>query len=58
MLGCGHLHGGSRHVGQLHGSAETLVLLGVIVLQTDLQLDSLLELALLGLGALQHSCDG
>jgi len=50
------LHGRPRRVRQLDSAAEALVLLRVIVLQPDLQLDGLLELALLGAGALQHAC--
>ena len=41
-----------------NAAAETFVLAGVVVLEHDLQLDSLNELALLVLGALQHSIDG
>ena len=33
----------------LDGAGETLVLLGIVVLETDLQIDSLQELTLLGL---------
>jgi len=39
----------------LDGARETLVLLGIVVLEADLQVDGLHELALLGLlGVLQH----
>ena len=37
----------------LDGSRETLVLLGIVVLQSDLELDRLAKLALLVLRALQ-----
>jgi len=40
-------HAGTRNGGQLDGARETLVTLGVIVLQTDLQLDGLEEVPLL-----------
>lgn len=36
-----------RHRWKLHGPAETLVSLGVIVLETDLKLDSFEEISLL-----------
>ena len=49
---------GAGAVGQLHGAAETLVLLRVIVLQANLQLDGLSELALLLLGTAKHACRG
>ena len=38
---------GARVVGETHGADESLVLLGVVVLKTNLKLDSLGELALL-----------
>ena len=38
----------------LDGSRETLVLLGIIVLQTDLEFHGLAELPLLGLCRRQH----
>lgn len=44
-------HVGAGHRGQLDGARETLVTLRVIVLETDLELDSLEEVALLGLGS-------
>lgn len=56
-------HSGSGNVGQLDGTRETLVSLGVVVLQTDLQLDGFDEVSLLasvgtivvlGLGSLQR----
>lgn len=40
-------HVGTRDRGQLDGAGETLVTLGVIVLQTDLKLDGLEEVPLL-----------
>merc|ERR1712080_7928 len=42
-------HAGAGDRGQLDGAGETLVTLGVIVLQADLELDGLEEVALLGL---------
>lgn len=52
----GHVGAGDR--GQLDGARETLVTLGVIVLQADLELDGLEEVALLGLvGVLQELSD-
>ena len=41
------LEAGSGDVGQAHGPSETLVLLGVVVLETDLELNRLGELSLL-----------
>mmetsp|Transcript_24653 Transcript_24653/g.42080 ORF Transcript_24653/g.42080 Transcript_24653/m.42080 type:complete len:308 (+) Transcript_24653:171-1094(+) len=52
-----HAHLGARDVRQLDVASETLVLLRVVVLQADLQLDGLLELALLLAGALEHLGD-
>merc|ERR1712179_757383 len=40
-------HGWAGHVGQLDGASETLVLLRVVVLEHNLELDGLQELALL-----------
>lgn len=49
-------HVGTRDGGELHGSGETLITLGVIVLEADLELDGLEEVALLGLvGVLKDS---
>lgn len=42
-------HVGTRDRGQLDGAGETLVTLGVVVLETDLELDGLEEVPLLGL---------
>merc|ERR1719449_158389 len=47
----------SWHVLQLHSSGETLVLLGVVVLQTNLEVNSLEELPLLLLGGREHGID-
>jgi hypothetical protein len=44
-----HLHVGPRDTGKLDGSTETLVLLGIVLLQTDLELHGLTELSPLGL---------
>jgi hypothetical protein len=49
-------HAGAAHVGQLHGARETLVLLDIVVLQVDLEVNALLELALLAI--LEHGLDG
>jgi len=40
-------HVGAGDGGELDGAGETLVTLGVVVLQTDLELDGLLEVTLL-----------
>ena len=40
-------HAGARHFGQLDGTGETLVALGVIVLEADLELDGFEEVPLL-----------
>ena len=51
-----HVWAGHRR--QLDGSGETLVTLGVVVLEADLELDGLEEVALLGLiGVLQELAD-
>ncbi len=52
------LHLGAGNVGQLNGTSKALVLLGVIILKTDLKLNGLKEMALVGPGVLQHSSDG
>ena len=49
------LHLGACHVRKLNRAAETLVLLGIIVLQANLELDGLSELPLLILRTLQDS---
>jgi hypothetical protein len=41
-------HTRARNVGEADGAGETLVTLGVIVLQADLELDGLEEVTLLG----------
>eukprot|EP00983_Pelagomonas_calceolata_P009498 307335-Pelagomonas_calceolata.AAC.3 len=51
-----HFHAGARDVGQLDGARETLVLLGVVVLQANLELDCLREVAGLGPRSLHHAC--
>ncbi|GMT00836.1 hypothetical protein PENTCL1PPCAC_23010, partial [Pristionchus entomophagus] len=51
------LHLGLGDVLQSDGSAETLVLLGIVVLETDLELHSLTELALLLLRSLEDLSD-
>jgi len=40
-------HVGAGNAGQLDGTRETLVTLGIVVLETDLELDGLQEVALL-----------
>lgn len=47
-------HTRAGKMGKAHGAGETLVLLRVVVLQTDLEFDGLNELALGLLGALEH----
>ena len=47
-------HAGARDTGQLDGAGETLVTLGVIVLEADLELDGLEEVALLLLSGCQR----
>merc|ERR1711904_403299 len=58
-------HLGARNAGQLDGAGETLVLLGIVVLETNLQFDGLSETTLLlcrrildGLDALPHVIAG
>lgn len=51
-----HLHAWAGDVGQLDGARETLVLLGIVVLEADLQLNGLHELAWLGTGGLHQVC--
>jgi hypothetical protein len=48
---------GTRDGGQLDGATEALVLVGVIVLQSNLELDGLGELALLGVRGLLDLVD-
>jgi len=47
---------GARAVRELDGTGETLVLLGVVVLETDLELDGLGEVTLLVSGTLEDDC--
>jgi hypothetical protein len=42
-------HAWARDLGQLDGTAETFVTLGIVILEADLQLHGLEEVALLGL---------
>lgn len=51
-------HVGSGHGGQLDGARETLVTLRVIVLETDLELDSLEKVSLLCLQSCSQSVSG
>jgi hypothetical protein len=52
----GHLW--TRNIGQFDSARETLVTLGIIVLQANLQFDRLEEVALLGfVGVLQELLD-
>lgn len=51
-------HVGAGNGGELDGSGETLVTLGVVVLEADLELDGLEEVPLLGLiGVLKELLD-
>jgi len=47
------LHARAGNVGHLDGTGETLVTLGVVILETDLEIDGLQEFALLLLAPLQ-----
>jgi len=49
---------GAGDVGELDAAGETLVLLGIVVLEADLELDSLSELLLVLLGVLEEAVDG
>ena len=51
-----HLHLRPWCVRQLDGAAETLILLWVIILESNLELDRFCKLSLLGLATLQNSC--
>jgi len=53
-----HGHLGAGNVGELDGTRETLITLGIIVLETDLELDGLGELPLLLLGGNLNGADG
>lgn len=50
-------HFGPRNVGQFDRATETLVLLGVVVLESNLELNSLCELAILLLGICNNHSD-
>lgn len=52
----GHVR--ARDTGKLDGTRETLVLLGIVVLEADLELDGLAKLALLVRRLLVHHADG
>jgi len=52
-----NLHSGSGDVGELDGTSETLVSLGIVVLEADLKFDGLDELSGLLLSTLQNSLD-
>jgi hypothetical protein len=51
-------HVGARDTGKLDGAGETLVTLGVVVLEADLELDGLEEVALLLLVGVLDCGDG
>jgi hypothetical protein len=51
-------HLGTGDVGELNSSRETLVTLGIVVLETDLELDGLDEITLLLLGLGEDGADG
>jgi len=53
-----HPHLRARNVGQLYGSTETLVFLGIVVLQTNLKLHGLRELPVLLLSPSSNLGDG
>jgi hypothetical protein len=53
-----HLHLGTRDMGQLNRATETLVLLWIIILQTNLKFHSLSELPILLLGIPNNLGDG
>ena len=52
------LHARLAYIGKLDGTSETLVLLGVVVLDTNLKLDRLDETALLSFGIFNDLPDG
>jgi hypothetical protein len=52
------LHSGSRDVRKLDGTSETLISLGVVVLQADLELHSLHEVSLLLSSTIENGLDG
>lgn len=47
----------SGDVGQTVSTGETLILVGIVVLETDLELDGLEEVSLVGLGSFQNGED-
>ena len=51
-------HARARNVRKTHRTTETLVTLGVVVLQTDLEFNGLVEVTPLLLGALEEVADG
>jgi len=52
------LHSGLAFAGELDGSGETLILLGIVVLETDLEFNGLDELSVLLLGESDDALDG
>ena len=52
------LHSGLAFAGELDGSGETLILLGIVVLETNLELNGLNELSVLLLGESDDALDG
>jgi len=52
------LHAGARHMGKLHGTGETLVTLGIVILQANLEIDGFHEITLLCGAPLQDGVDG
>jgi hypothetical protein len=52
-----HSHVGAWNTGKLDGATETLVLLGIVVLETDLKLYGLTEFTLLLSALLEHRLD-
>lgn len=53
-----HAHAGTGHMGKLDGTRETLVALGVVVLEADLELDGLVEVSALVLRSLDQLLEG
>jgi hypothetical protein len=52
------LHVGAGNIGELVRTSKTLITLGVVVLKTNLELDGLQEVSLLGLASLEDILDG
>mmetsp|Transcript_46746 Transcript_46746/g.120487 ORF Transcript_46746/g.120487 Transcript_46746/m.120487 type:complete len:99 (-) Transcript_46746:102-398(-) len=52
------VHAGAGNVGKADGAAETLIPGGIVVLETNLEFDTLDELPLLLLGAGKNGTDG